>query len=214
MRSTLPRRPTPQQVTPQKSAAATSAWRSGRLPGAPPGGERGSKPQPTVCCLARPPGALSFPEWPVRAERAASPCCGSDLGHFRLSLSPRSGHLLTNGRSGPNSGLGELAQRRAAIRVGCCAKLGDVPHRGTPPDRAGHFRNTLARERLSSWITTSCATRRLQRQLAMRPRRPKHRGHPRNRGVAAFPAQRSAGGYRRMNSRWLMRSSPTRPATK
>src|SRR5262249_19871647 len=81
-----------------KALRPPSLSRSGRLPGARTG----------MMCVARSlahtvlhPGALSFPGWPARAERAAGPDAGSDPASPPTVPLPTIGTPWRYGRSGP-----------------------------------------------------------------------------------------------------------------
>ncbi len=167
------------------------------------------------CATWHVPGALSFPGWPARAERAAGPNAEVTPRHLRLVPLPTIGtRSLRSGRNGPIPGLRDPARRSVAFceleRVG----PGRMPRSGGGAASEARIRNALARPAAGAPVRQRGTMRAVQLQPAARndredfrpaptPRRrhpasaifrarPTHRGHPSERGVAANRAPMGA----------------------
>jgi len=157
------------------------------------------------------PGALSFPGWPARAERAAGPDAGSDPASLPTGPSPhdRDTHVhmeepgqrreLVNSDANPRRNApcaGESARNRGT---------GSLPRRfctGARPVRGCRGPNAVRRMREVGLRRASRGARNRHKKTAAAPR------------DTTEQPRRSRRGQRRMKSLWLVRWPPIVPATK
>lgn len=131
------------------------------------------------CATWHVPGALSFPGWPARAERAAGPNAEVTPRHLRLVPLPTIGtRSLRSGRSGPIPGLGGPTRRSVAFCELERVDPGRMPRSGGVAAREARIRNVSARRVAGTPARRRGTMRAVQLQPAARPDRGDFRPAP------------------------------------